>query len=391
MSMPSEASPQATSTKEIGFIQLLRGVAVLLVMWDHLVGGWLDTNHRTWVPLQAVRNYVTTPTGIIQDFGWLGVVVFFLVSGFIITHVGRRESRLEFSVKRLLRIYPPFVFSILVLVAVAALRPHLGLTRDVPTFSVGEIARSMTLANYLMIPQQPVNGVAWTLCIEVMFYALCWALLPLLRRYPTVAVMSGLAVALVVMRSARNFAGSWFLFSVIVSYIPLLILGQIAYLRWCKAITTRSFLLLSVGAYLAFVYGLRHINTTFVPVSNSYVVSVFYAYAIFAAVLVFGSGLEPGRFIGFWSRTSYSVYLLHGTIGVLVLDLLINRVPFTLAIIAAVLAIAVVCAAAQRWIERPPQRLARRLLSAWTQRSSRLERRRSQRTAQLGVPHIGVE
>jgi len=47
-----------------------------------------------------------------------------------------------------------------------------------------------------------------------------------------------------------------------------------------------------------------------------------------------------------------------------VLDLLIIRVPFAIAIIAAVLAIAVVCAAAQRWIERPPKRLARRLLSA---------------------------
>ena len=115
---------------------MFRGAVVLLVMWDHLVGGWLDTNHRSWVPLQDVRNYVNTPTGIIQDFGWLGVVLFFLVSGFIITHVGRRESRLEFSVKRLLRIYPPFIFSILLIIGVAALRPSLGLARGLPSFFV---------------------------------------------------------------------------------------------------------------------------------------------------------------------------------------------------------------------------------------------------------------
>jgi peptidoglycan/LPS O-acetylase OafA/YrhL len=391
--MPGEPNATGTPTKEIGFIQLLRGVAVLLVMWDHLVGSWLDTNHRSWVPLREVRDYVTAPTGIIQDFGWLGVVLFFLVSGFIITHVGRRETRVEFGVKRLLRIYPPLIFSILLIIGIAALRPSLGLPRDLPTFSFGTILRSMTLENYLTIPQQPVNGVAWTLCIEVAFYSLCWVLLPLLRRYPVVAVATGLATTLVIMRTARSFAGSWFLFAVIVSYLPLLMLGQIAYLRWCKAISIRSFILLSACAYLAFMYGLYHINPTFLPADNSYGVSLFYGYAIFSAMLIFGSELKPGRVIGFWSRTSYSVYLVHGTIGVLVLDLLVTKanVPFTIALIGAVLAVALVSAVTQRWIERPPQLLARRLLASWSHRTSRTRLRRSNRTSTVGVPQVGIE
>lgn len=66
------------------------------MLWDHLVATWLDRNLVSWEPLNAMRAYLVKPLGNIQDFGFVGVALFFLISGFIITHVATSESRRQF-------------------------------------------------------------------------------------------------------------------------------------------------------------------------------------------------------------------------------------------------------------------------------------------------------
>lgn len=46
------------------------------------------------------------PLGLYQDAGHLGVVLFFFVSGYIVTYTSSRERVVEFSLKRLLRLGP---------------------------------------------------------------------------------------------------------------------------------------------------------------------------------------------------------------------------------------------------------------------------------------------
>lgn len=89
-------------------ISLLRAIAALMVVYDHLFC-IVPLRHfgSAAFPAPVVQEYISTPLGIIQDFGWLGVAIFFLVSGFIISHVAMRENRVEFIVKRVFRIYPP--------------------------------------------------------------------------------------------------------------------------------------------------------------------------------------------------------------------------------------------------------------------------------------------
>jgi len=114
--LPSTAEVIIQPKEQFNFISILRAVAALLVVWDHLAGFGTDQNKVNWEPLNLMRSYINTPLGIIQDFGFLGVVLFFVISGFIITHVAQRESRLEFAIKRVFRIYPPFILSIIIIV-----------------------------------------------------------------------------------------------------------------------------------------------------------------------------------------------------------------------------------------------------------------------------------
>lgn len=110
-----------------------------------------------------------------MHFGWIAVVSFFYISGFVITRAATRESPAEFAVKRGLRIYPTVIFAVLVVVVLAAIGVLVAQLQAKPSF--GETLWAMSLSNWL-IPGQPVAmlAVTWTLCIEVMFYIAVLAL-----------------------------------------------------------------------------------------------------------------------------------------------------------------------------------------------------------------------
>src|ERR1700722_2079449 len=85
----------------------LRGIAVLAVVSEHYVGG---------LPWAGARN------------GWLGVDLFFVLSGYLITSIliDLREKERYFSVfyaRRALRIFPPYFLGLAVYL-VYALAQH---------------------------------------------------------------------------------------------------------------------------------------------------------------------------------------------------------------------------------------------------------------------------
>ena len=342
--------------RTIRFLNLLRGVAVLLVVYDHLGAIWPEAKGRSWIVTRTVRRWVTEPLGIIQDFGFLGVAIFFLISGFIITHVGQRESRLQFAVKRVLRIYPPLIVAILVIVGITVVQG-----RELDT--LGTYLRSFTLVNYFSVPQTVVHGAAWTLVVEMLFYVAVFLVLPLLRSRPQVAnLLVLLGVALIIAES-KDHGGNFFLFAASVAYVPYLLLGQLVYLRWVRRITVAEYAALSVATYVVAVFGLRRIHTAFLPADNSYLISATIAFAIFVAALTFEESIRIPRAISFTSTISYSLYLLHGAIGFFVLDELVGRIPFTLAIVVAVVVSIAASWVSYRLVEAPSQRAARWILA----------------------------
>jgi peptidoglycan/LPS O-acetylase OafA/YrhL len=149
----------------------LRGVSIALVILAHL---------------QGVRGVPAFLSARVFDHGLLGVKVFFVVSGFLITRLiademadtGRLSLKL-FYIRRVLRIFPAFYLYLGVVALASALH-----WLDIPLHNLA-FAGSYTI-NYIIEGGRWETGHLWSLAIEEQFY-LIW---------PFTIVMLGLRRAL---------------------------------------------------------------------------------------------------------------------------------------------------------------------------------------------------
>ncbi len=145
-------------------IQYLRGLAAMLVLASH-----------------ALLYPLTGPHLGYSRLGWLGVILFFVISGFIMVVVTGegRFSPLDFLRRRFIRIVPMYWGATLLAAALALVAPHLFKTT---VYDTGQLLLSL-----LFVPfYNPVSGgihplykLGWTLNYEVFFY-LCFAVLAFL-------------------------------------------------------------------------------------------------------------------------------------------------------------------------------------------------------------------
>ena len=129
------------------------------------------------------------PRGSLTDGGYVGVSVFFVLSGFLLYRpfVAGGVNLRSFALRRVARIYPAYWFA---LVPMALL--------DWRAFSSAPLAFITLTQNYVPGMSQRVMVQAWTLGVEVAFYAclpvLGW-LLARRSRYVQTAALAGLAGA----------------------------------------------------------------------------------------------------------------------------------------------------------------------------------------------------
>ncbi len=147
-----------TPKKTLELIQMLRGVASILVVLFHI----------------TVNFPVTGGQGFLFDmfaFGWSGVDIFFVLSGFIIaysnqTYVASPGKTVPFLKRRFIRIFPIYwvIITAFLLIQMVFLQYY-----NTPF----EMGAGNLLATYLLLPGHiMVNGVSWSLTNELFFYLL---------------------------------------------------------------------------------------------------------------------------------------------------------------------------------------------------------------------------
>lgn len=150
-------------------LDVLRFGAALSVMLFHLAFySWAsDYSTTAHAFAHAARFEFLAPW---TSFGWIGVEIFFVISGFVIANSANGATPMAFAQGRIARLYPAALACALVSAFALVL-------------IVGEpISHLMLpfLRSVLLVPKGPwIDGVYWTLAIEIVFYGVIFCVLVL--------------------------------------------------------------------------------------------------------------------------------------------------------------------------------------------------------------------
>jgi len=153
------------STQIVG-IDILRFLAAGLVCAFHFTYWGNVPGSTTAEALQHAAAYPAIDW--FTRSGWVGVEIFFVISGFVIAYTAAGKTGVEFFRSRFLRLVPGAWICATITLAVVLL--------------TGLFTPSMAAKGYLhsvaFIPFGPwIDGVYWTLGVEAVFYAVVWLLL----------------------------------------------------------------------------------------------------------------------------------------------------------------------------------------------------------------------
>lgn len=307
--------------KKIYFIEVLRGIAPLLVVGYHLVGPLLGA-YDFWpgMGLDLFRN------------GNIGVDIFFIISGFIICYATQKiEVRplLSFVLRRFFRIYPLLFFCIMFMwFAYASWKPTSDLIRSLLLLH-GDYSLPAPFFGYnILYP-------AWTITYEVMFYTLF--LIGMLVSHRNRALITSLIILIIMLSihfffkgtvsisghfSAYSLDMSWMAPALTILGSPMLlefVFGMFLYNVFMKVgnIESNTFRYLMIGLSILGIYALIHIDTKAHGFTDKGLIAAF----IFTSMMFSEmSGVRISfRVTRFLSDISYSLYLTHAIVLAMVL------------------------------------------------------------------------
>lgn len=254
------------------------------------------------------------------QFGTFGVVIFFLTSGFVIpVSLEKHKSLKAFWIGRLYRLFPLYIFSII-----------LQLTLIKLDYTDAELPSITALfANIIMLAKftgQPlIEGLYWTLNVEMVFYILVSVLFVLKQLSKTLLLaFAAMGIALLLGGFAIGYlqlaSSGWGL----ILSIATMFTGTVFY-RYIKeeisfkqlfAIVTFAFITILTITYLN-LYNKPQSDLTFWSGTNGYI----FAYIVFIIFFCLRSLQYPKPLL-FMGLISYSLYLMQAAVMPVVFSLL---------------------------------------------------------------------
>lgn len=335
-------------SSRLAFVDTLRLFAAVLVVFQHLA-----ERH----PTAATRFLVELGPGV------MGVVLFFLISGFVIPFSVRKGLDPEsFLIRRLCRIYPLFLAALFV-VAVGGWTGLLDKWGYLP-----EIGASRWIANILLIQDfvgiPAILGVSWTLIIELIWYAL-FAISISLFKDRAADLLSAMMPLLLIFLGG---ASLWLEMRIPLgrpAMIYAAIMGFHAY-QYHTGKISRNRLYLSLAIFLAVswftnivAFGIfSHPSITLAQALGPWTIAPLLFFIIILPDRLRSSPFINGGILPLSGAISYSIYLLHPIANAIADQYFVElfKVPAALALTAIISVIG------YRYIERPGIKFGRYLV-----------------------------
>ncbi len=358
----------------------LRGLAVLMVVIYHAFARWAEPLHTP--TLYPYGNLLPSMPWL-AAFGQIGVLTFFVTSGFVIMWTLERSSGLmDFTMRRIARLWPAMIVCATlstVLINATGVAAHFGVER-------WHVSPLEYVSSILFLPPRLVGevfgidgnhhwveGVYWTLWHEVRFYALiaiAYALSPRAHFLWAWAAVQTMSTALLLYGTAGGDA-TWSRLLGLPLQPDMLAwfsLGLCGYYVWSGR-SPVALAAIGLPAFVAVLVG--HVfaaPTADIPaVASALTSGAEYLLIALPFVLIVGKfaaasllAWPPLVMVGL---ISYPLYLFHERPGLVIMMMgeKASLPPFLIAV--AVIALPIAAALIiHRLVERPGQRLIRRVL-----------------------------
>lgn len=323
--------PQA----RIEFADTLRGIAAICVLSHHFL-------YVFWRKPEIVANLIAYPAvvksadaapqvhfpdfGLPDFWGHFGVALFFLISGFVIPFSVANLPAAGFAIARVTRIWPTYI---------------IGLTITLGCVAANAIASGLAfphaidemVSHFLILPRwptltRPIDGILWTLEIELAIYAFCLVVSLQIRRFKNsvfivglisvpVALAVGIGVKALLAWSVPIYALIHWASSMM-QFITYMLVGTAFYYFFRARISLVALIAIQTGLLVAFIASWR-----LGVMSNqgwSGPICYLLAYAAFATMYAARNLLlmipSPLRFMfAGLAAISYPLYVVHGVLG----------------------------------------------------------------------------
>jgi peptidoglycan/LPS O-acetylase OafA/YrhL len=366
----------------IDFANSLRGFAALAVVISHYYGIF-------WLNRTAVSSLINAPElsldtypvpswiawlHVISIFNWgaYGVALFFIVSGFVIPFSINKGSWLSFALGRIFRIMPTYFFGFTIsLLALFVSSSYF--SKEFP-FSLREVIIHYIPGIRDVLWSRGIDGIVWTLEIEMKFYVICAASIAWFRQQSLKVFLVPIALSILAFFVNRmlpvlaNMDVTAYRLGMVYmtasQYIIYMYIGVIFNFLWCGKIRVdRAYL----GVGLLFMIFCLHWWAG--PYSASLGVAWSYAFGIltFAFAYSFSDFFKSNFVFDFMANISYPLYVVHGVAGYVAIRLLLDMGWGEGVSIVIVTAVVLFCS----WIihvgiEEPTKKLGKRAVARWS-------------------------
>lgn len=305
------------------------------VIWGRPVGDLMPTVHH------------------LAAYGWIGVEIFFVISGFVICMSSWGRSPRQFFVSRVIRLYPAYWFAVLfttgVLVAVPGVWERL---------KIREVLFNLTmLQSGSGVPN--VDGVYWTLWSELRFYLLFLVVVAMGLTYRRVVAfccvwgavaMLAPAADLPVLELVANPDGAWFFIAGLALYLmhrfgPDLLLWGILGMAWMMG-------QLELGRRIDEIEHVSGWRGAFL---------VYTVFLLFMAAVALGyTDRVRWKWLVTAGALTYPLYLTHYAAGTALISRLRDTMDPRLLVVAVIAGFCVLSYLVHRLVERPVARGVKR-------------------------------
>jgi peptidoglycan/LPS O-acetylase OafA/YrhL len=297
----------AINKNRFEYIDALRVVGAASVISFHYFSNGISNGSVTSIGL--------TPFSEIAKYGYLGVQLFFVVSGYLIL-MSTNRSAWEFAKGRVKRIYPLYWMAIILITAITYL----------PTLSKNQPDFLQILASITMFPtafdQGWIDGAHWFMLIEIQFYLLIFVLLKLRagKHLPTIFPIWAIVILIWYVFDLNRF-NIWYLYGPFSFICGGAIIYSIKQSGWNLLRVVGLIAAITGGLYsrlgsLDYLSEIR--NTQYSATVVTVIVLIIFGLLLLTLLPKISNMHIPGAV--FLGAITYPLFLIHGRLGYMALE-----------------------------------------------------------------------